>query len=142
PSASPQDDERTYSFSTALGQAPISSIPNAGIEFAGRDLALQGAHLDLTQFFAAMNRPAAEAGSQPEDGHADHYNVKGLLWQSLAFTGIETAYRMSTDSHMRYLIADGPYWSNYMASMQHWDMTRWSDGDDFVVDEIGHPMQG
>ncbi|MGH9590010.1 MAG: hypothetical protein ACRD25_06425, partial [Terracidiphilus sp.] len=111
----------------------ISPVPNSGMEFA------QGVHIDLSGFFAAMNRPAAE---WREDGHSGRYNVKGLLWQSLAFTGFETAYRVGTDNYMRYLIAHGPYWSNYMASMDHWDMTRWSDGDDFIVDEIGHPMQG
>ena len=140
PSASLQDNKRTFVIelpTTALEPVAGESIPNAGVEFAA-----QGVHLDLTRFFAAMNRPAGEAGSQSEAVNSGRYNVKGLLWQSLAFTGVETAFRMSTDEYMRHLIADGPYWSNYMASMQHWDMTRWSDGDDFVVDEIGHPMQG
>ena len=140
--ADPQDDRRTYSFGAAVGPAPISSFPSTGLEFGDREFAAQGVHIDLTRFFAAMNRPTVEAGSQSEAADSVHYNVKGLLWESLAFTGLENAYRASTDAYMRHLIAHGPYWSNYMASMQHWDMNRWSDGDDFVVDEIGHPMQG
>ena len=129
---------RAYSVGIpAWEPAAHPSIPDTGLEFAG-----QGAHLDLTRFFAAMNRPAAEAGSHSEGEPAAHYSVKGLLWQSLAFTGIENVYRIGTDRYMRYQTAHGPYWANYMISMQHWDMTRWSDGDDFVVDDIGHPMQG
>jgi hypothetical protein len=87
-----------------------------------------------------MNRSTAQADEDEE--RPSHYNVQGLLWQSLAFTGIELGYRASTDFFMRYEVAHGPYWHNYMVSLQHWDMNRWSDGDDFLVDDIGHPMQG
>lgn len=100
----------------------------------------QGIRLNLGQFFAAMNRPAAQAGADEES--PGRYNVKGLLWQSLAFTGVELSYRVGTDHFMRYLIAHGPYWDDYMRAMQHWDMNRWGDGDSFIVDDIGHPMQG
>lgn len=131
-------DHGAYIFGAPAPEtAPDPSVAGAGLEFAA-----EGAHLDLTRFFADMNRPAAEAGGQSEGVYAGHYSVKGLLWQSLAFTGIEQSYRFSTDYFMRHLIADGPYWHDYMASMEHWDMNRWSDGDDFLVDDIGHPMQG
>jgi hypothetical protein len=106
------------------------------------DGAVEGVHLNLNPLFAAMNRPApsnsVEAGSQD----SDRYHLQGLLWQSLAFIGIEDSFRLLTDPYMRHLIADGPYWHNYMASMGQWNMRRWSDGDDFLVDDIAHPMQG
>ncbi len=88
-----------------------------------------------------MNRPGSSGGGDSEYG-PQRYNVKGLLWQSLAFTGVEDTYRLFTDSYMRHLIADGPYWHNYIASMGQWHMNRWNDGDSFLVDDIGHPMQG
>lgn len=105
------------------------------------EYAAQGMHLDLSQFFAAMDRPAPQTGNHPEE-EPGRYSIKGLLWQSLAFTGVENGYRLATDHYLRHLLADGPFWHDYFASMQHWDMTRWSDGDSFVVDDIGHPMQG
>lgn len=103
--------------------------------------------------FALPEAPAVEGdpfamqkqGATPDlgaEGIQQGYHWKGLLWQSLGFIGAENAYRLSTDYFMRHLIAEGPYWANYAASMQHWDMNRWSDGDDFLVDDIGHPMQG
>jgi hypothetical protein len=73
---------------------------------------------------------------------AEHYHWSGLMWQSLAFNGVEFTYRLSTDAFMRHLIADGPYWHNYAESMKQWNMRRWNDGDSFLVDYIGHPMQG
>lgn len=79
---------------------------------------------------------------QDEDQVQDHYHWKALWWQSLGFIGVENVYRLSSDHFMRHLIANGPYWTDYVDSLQHWDMTRWSDGDDFLVDDIGHPMQG
>lgn len=82
-----------------------------------------------------------QADAAAEDREAG-YNWKGLLWQSLAFTGIEVGFRLATDHYMRHLVAEGPFWHNYAVSLKHWDMTRWSDGDNFLVDNIGHPMQG
>jgi len=78
----------------------------------------------------------------PAQMRAERYPYGKLMWQSLEFTGAEDLYRLSTDPYMRHLIADGPYWHNYIESMKQWNMRRWNDGDDFLVDYIGHPMQG
>jgi len=87
-----------------------------------------------------------QVGSQPVNLESNQvhqkYHWNGLLWQSFAFIGIENAFRLATDPYLRYLVAEGPYWRNYEISLHHWDMTRWSDGDDFLVDDIGHPMEG
>ena len=106
------------------------------------------AHLDLAPLFSESNQDAvgqesdSQAAEADEDREVEGYHWKGLLWQSFAFIGAENAFRLATDHHLRYLISEGPYWHDYVASLKHWDMTRWSDGDDFLVDYIGHPMQG
>ena len=123
----------SYAFN---GPGAPALAPNAGVEYAG-----QGIHLNLDAMFAAMNRPPLQSGTDAEE-EPGRYSVKGLLWQSLAFTGVEDGYRLATDHYMRHLVADGPYWHNYFASLGQWRMDRWSDGDDFLVDNIGHPMQG
>lgn len=106
---------------------------------------MAGAHVDLLPLFAGLRGGVAgqngSRGSAPDEV-AEGYHWKGLLWQSLAFIGAENAFRLGTDHYMRHLLVTGPYWHDYAVSLQHWDMTRWSDGDDFVVDDIGHPMQG
>src|SRR6185437_13567297 len=66
----------------------------------------------------------------PAQMRAERYPYGKLMWQSLEFTGAEDLYRLSTDPYMRHLIADGPYWHNYIESMKQWNMRRWNDGDD------------
>jgi len=112
------------------------------------------AQIDLIPLFARLHQDvdthqSGKEAANPQDVQdpqnpeaAQGYHWKGLLWQSLAFIGIENAFRLGTDPYLRHLTAEGPYWTNYWISMQHWNMNRWSDGDDFLVDDIGHPMQG
>lgn len=98
------------------------------------------AQLELLPLFAKLREDAAD--QQPEAVETEGYHWKGLLWQSLGFIAAEDTVRFFSDHYARHLVATGPYWRNYGISMTHWDMTRWSDGDDFLVDDIGHPMQG
>ena len=98
--------------------------------------------VDLTPLVAhlsqeAENRPATES---PEKEQSYHW--KGLLLQSFFFISSEQVFRLISDAGMRSLTADKPYWHDYIASLKQWNMRRWSDGDDFLVDDIGHPMQG
>lgn len=106
------------------------------------------AQMDLLPLFADRRGSAGAGQAEKQASVADQdrategYHWKGLLWQSLAFIGVENGFRIGTDHYLRSLLAGGPYWRDYAISLQHWDMTRWSDGDDFLVDDIGHPMQG
>jgi hypothetical protein len=54
----------------------------------------------------------------------------------------EHAWRAAFDPGMRYLIAHKPFWHDYGASMTDYHMENWSDGDNFLVNDIGHPMEG
>ena len=110
-------------------------------------IAAQGAHLDLNPLFAAMDRPDPDlAGAGVASPRIyppnERYHLGLMLWESLAFTGVEDTFRLFTDPYMRELVVDKPYWADYKASMGQWNMRRWNDGDDFLVDDIGHPMQG
>jgi len=71
------------------------------------------------------------------------YHWKGLLMQSFAFDLLQNVTRvMTADQHDRHLLLNKPFWSNYWASLQQFNMGRWNDGDSFKVNYIGHPMQG
>ncbi|MGC2163212.1 MAG: hypothetical protein WA634_14970 [Silvibacterium sp.] len=107
------------------------------------------AHVDLLPLFARwhqgvdMHPGVMESAVDLQNSQAPQgYHWKGLLWQSLAFISIEDGFRLATDPYVRHLVAGNPYWHDYGISMLHWNMNRWSDGDDFLVDDIGHPMQG
>ncbi len=80
--------------------------------------------------------------SPPMEEANEHYHWSGLLWETFEFFGVENSFRLMTDPYFRYLTADKPFWHDYIASARQWNMGRWSDGDDFLVAYIGHPMQG
>lgn len=87
---------------------------------------------------------ASQAAVHVEE-HAPHqstYNWSGLLLQSLEFNILENTFRLSTDSLMRRLIARKPYWHDWLASTRQFNMRRWNDGDNFLVNYVGHSMQG
>jgi hypothetical protein len=62
--------------------------------------------------------------------------------QSVEFLLFEHAFRLVDDPYLRYLLFHKPFWHDYLASAGQFDMSRWGDGDDFLVNYIGHPMQG
>lgn len=64
------------------------------------------------------------------------------LWQSLEFLVLEHAFRLANDREARYLLVHRPFWHDYFASASHFNMDHWGDGDDFLVNYIGHPLQG
>lgn len=71
------------------------------------------------------------------------FHWKGLLLQSLSFDMLQQATRvMTADQNDRHLLLNKPFWSNYWASLQQFNMRRWNDGDSIPVNYIGHPMQG
>ena len=64
------------------------------------------------------------------------------IWQSVEFLAVEHTFRLASDPYARYLLIHKPFWQDYFASANHFDMYRWGDGDDFLVNYIGHPLQG
>jgi hypothetical protein len=79
--------------------------------------------------------------------HHDSKSAKSIEWkplllQSLMFNSIEQTWRITSDSKIRHLLATKPFWHDYAASLNQFNMRRWNDGDNFLVNYVGHPMQG
>ncbi|HWF66672.1 MAG TPA: hypothetical protein VN670_05180 [Acidobacteriaceae bacterium] len=70
------------------------------------------------------------------------YHWKGLIWQSLELNSIESVFRLADDDQIQTLLFNKPYWHDYIASLHQFNMGRWNDGDDFLINYVGHPMQG
>jgi hypothetical protein len=64
------------------------------------------------------------------------------LWQSFEFLLLEHGFRLASDSYARYLLFHKPFWHDYVSSLNHFNMDQWGDGDSFLVNYIGHPMEG
>jgi hypothetical protein len=40
------------------------------------------------------------------------------------------------------MLGNKPFWHDYAASLKQFNMRRWNDGDSFVVNYVGHSLQG
>jgi len=72
----------------------------------------------------------------------ERFHLRTALLQSLGFLVLEHAFRAANDPYLRYLLVHKPFWHDYLASANDFRMNRWGDGDDFLVNYIGHPLQG
>ena len=78
----------------------------------------------------------------PEGRESNGYHWRGLIWQTVEFNLVENGFRVAADPVMRDTLAHRPFWHNYAASVDHFNMRRWNDGDTFIVNYVGHSMHG
>lgn len=67
------------------------------------------------------------------------FHWEGAIRQSLLFLAISTAFRLSTEPSTRADLK-GPFFRDYFQSVK--SLRGWDDGDEFLVNYIGHPMEG
>ncbi len=85
----------------------------------------------------------SRGGSLGQVESPEPFHWKGLILQSLSFEMLQNVTRiMTADQNDRHILLNSPFWSNYWASLQQFNMRRWNDGDSIKVNYIGHPMQG
>jgi hypothetical protein len=78
----------------------------------------------------------------PAPRPSERFHWKAALWQSFGFLVVGHAFRLANDGGARYLLFHKPFWQDYWASTDNFHMSRWGDGDSFLVNYIGHPMEG
>ncbi|HVN81797.1 MAG TPA: hypothetical protein VMW38_22620 [Terriglobia bacterium] len=64
---------------------------------------------------------------------------KGLFYNSSFYLGIMHGFRLATEAGTREGLS-GPFWPDYIHTLGN--LHGWSDGDEFMVNYIGHPIQG
>jgi hypothetical protein len=79
---------------------------------------------------------------QPTARPTERFHWKAAFWQSFGFLVAGHAFRLANDDGARYLLIHKPFWHDYWASADNFHMSRWGDGDSFLVNYIGHPMEG
>jgi hypothetical protein len=70
------------------------------------------------------------------------FNLKGAFIQTFDENLFFHLWRVAFDPGIRYNLAHKPFWHDYAASFSGYDMSHWGDGDDFVVNDVGHPLEG
>ena len=94
----------------------------------------------LAVSFAFAIKPVwAEAEVVEEPKKETSVQWKPLLLHSLFFLGVANAWRLGTEQGTREGLK-GPFFPDYANAVGN--MHGWSDGDPFLVNYIGHPMEG
>ncbi len=70
------------------------------------------------------------------------FDLKAAFWQSFGVTFFFETWRVAFDPGMRWNVAHKPFFHDWFASYSGYNMSRWGDGDDFVVNDVGHPLEG
>jgi hypothetical protein len=120
--------------------APVS--PCSGwlrIDFASACAAQPALGLTLWNSRIRMMDADAMLFKQPQ---RERFHMRAALLQSLGFLALEHGFRFVNDPYLRYLVFHKPFWHDYLASANDFNMNRWGDGDDFLVNYIGHPLEG
>jgi hypothetical protein len=141
--------ESVAQANTSQGYTP-TSIAQANSDFG--NLSVNGVDVGSTWIAVQRLMPpsvslsAREAPivdpSEPGYGDPGGYHWSGLLAQSLFFNIVENSFRAASDDQIRWMLANKPFWHDWFSSMKQFNMRRWNDGDDFLVNYVGHPMQG
>jgi hypothetical protein len=79
------------------------------------------------------------ASSSPSSPPDEQVNWSGLFQQSSFFLGVQHGFRLGTEPGTRAGMR-GRFWRGYYDSLAN--MHGWTDGDQFYVNYIGHPLQG
>ena len=73
-----------------------------------------------------------------DESKYDHVNWRGVLGQSFRFLLVQQAFRYSTEAATRSPHQN--FFDGYRNSVTN--LHGWADGDPFIVNYVGHPMQG
>ena len=75
-------------------------------------------------------------------GKACRANWWPILWEAFESTAIENTGNIVFDDETRHDVANNPYWATYVKCVHQFRYRQWRDDDDFLVDYVGHGMQG
>jgi hypothetical protein len=65
-----------------------------------------------------------------------------ILWEFLEATAMENVGNIALDSETRLDLSGNPFISTWFECVRQFRYKQWRDDDDFMVDYIGHGMQG
>jgi len=117
-----------FSFTCTLATAqPVDNAEGSGGSGGSSSSALE----------PTLIEPSKPGSVKSNSGNAVDWSA--VARQSAFFTGIQHGFRLGMEKGTRSGMK-GPFWQGYMDSVGN--MHGWGDGDPFLVNYIGHPMQG
>jgi hypothetical protein len=134
-------------FETGTNSMPrpstlLAAIPDACS--ADVPIDLRATEISQTPPFASETYPHRVPFWLSEAVKFDPETKRGIQWkdtllQSLTFTAIMNGFRIATEPSTRKDFR-GPFWKDYFNSVK--SVRGWRDGDEFLVNYIGHPLEG
>jgi hypothetical protein len=108
--------------------------------------------IPLADFSRNNDRPSSDVSSSASGATGvvlakpaappEKFHFWPAMLQSLEFTVSSDAFRVATDSGLQYQLAHLPFYHDWFVSYGGYNLHRWADGDDFIVNDVGHPLQG
>lgn len=96
--------------------------------------------------------PAAESSSKSSvntqatfaapPASPEKFNFKGAFIQTFNENLFFQVWRVAFDPGLRYNLWHKPFFYDWGASYTGYNMHRWGDGDNFIVNDVGHPLEG
>jgi hypothetical protein len=153
-----------YLFAQEDGTAPIVNPPSEARDAYAEDVAIPdepamppaaGLPSRYTEKFP--NRILSTGASGPSGGAlpslsgvtlaptttpAPKFQLRSTLRQEFEYLMVEHGFRLMQDRDLRRQLLHDPFFHNWFVSFHGYDLKRWGDGDDFLVNDIAHPMQG
>jgi hypothetical protein len=133
----------------ALAKSALDSGPNDVTAISDTSPSAQSAETDARPIAATPpqeSMPSAFAAASPIAGSevpkSHKWDWKASTVQTLEFTLFDHLARLAMDPSLRSQLLHQPFVHDWFASYGGYDLKRWSDGDDFLVDDVGHPLQG
>jgi hypothetical protein len=140
-------ERQTYSCGTPSFQ-PVLTVAPRGLPLCRPNAVAgmsSGCILRPNLLFPLWNSESGSSFANPVlkvQNPREQFHWRPALWQSFEFLVFEHSVRLASDSYARYLVFHKPFWHDYLVSADHFNMNRWADGDSFLVNYIGHPLQG
>src|SRR5271169_3718888 len=110
-----------------------SAKPSGGVALPDNPSGVSSSRTHLVPTTTTTLHPAPPSGN---------FDLKAAFWESFGETVFFQAWRVAFDPGMRWDIAHKPFFHDWFASYGGYNMQRWGDGDDFVVNDVGHPLEG
>ena len=70
------------------------------------------------------------------------FELRKTLRQEFEYLTVEHGFRLMSDPKLRSDLLHSRFFYNWTTSLKGYDLKRWGDGDDFLVNDVAHPMQG
>jgi hypothetical protein len=151
PTGSVCDEAHEANADPCEGQLEVNQLevnqpdaePAAGIPAAS---GVESASSSLTTKIEELAKPESDAGRAEGIGIAVQRRQPGFQWgaavgQSMKLLAFQQGMMLATDKWARYSLVHGKFFSAYAASVKG-GLRQWDDGDPFIDNYIGHPLQG